>query len=138
MIAKGRYRAVQQVRLAWREAMTDDVSEIQRRIAAANERRGRTLHGYAQGSLDDTSGGRYGVLPKPSVIGATATIGYPQQPAGSPWKNDPVGQEPTIDRSEDGLALGYAIDGPGDAANTDLGRVATDARATGIKLRRRI
>jgi|SRR5262245_31450277 len=116
--------------------MTDDVTEIQRRIAAANERRGRTQHGYAQGSLDDTSGGRFAELPKPSVIGATATIGYPQQPAGSPWKDDPVGQEPPIDRSEDGSVLGYRIDGGPEEPSSveDVGAT----RPSGIRLRRRI
>src|SRR5262249_48027949 len=55
--------------------------------------------------------GRYGVLPKATVIGSTATISYPQQPSGSPWRKDECGQEALVDRSEDGLRLGYRIDG---------------------------
>ena len=87
----------------------NDETEMLRPIRAAQERRGATYHGYASGDLDDMSGGRYGVLPKPSVTGVDPVVRVPQQPAGSPWAQDECPPEPLIDRSEDGS--GYVIDG---------------------------
>ena len=79
--------------------------------ARAQERRAKTYHGHAQGDLGDMSGGRYGALPKPIVVGVDPVVRVPQQPAGSPWAQDECPPEPLIDRSEDGSQLGYAIDG---------------------------
>src|SRR5262245_1734580 len=122
----------------------DDEPEIFRKIREARQRRSATYHGYASGDLDDLAGGRYGVLPKPTVIGATAVSSYPSQPAGSPWAKDECPPEPLIDGTSEGLRLGYRIDGgDGDATEADLGRVASDApdaagAGSGIRLRRRI
>jgi hypothetical protein len=70
------------------------------------------------------------VLPKATVIGATATISYPQQTAGSPWKEEPIGQEPP---------LGYSVEdqepvGELHERNARPGDVAAER----IRLRRRI
>jgi hypothetical protein len=67
---------------------------------------------------------------------------YPRQPVGSPWRDEPIGREPLIDRSEDGLVLGYRIDdmGSGDAPATkgDLPRATANDAGSGIRLKRRI
>jgi hypothetical protein len=117
----------------------DDIPQSERRRIMGEERRGRTYQGHAIASADEDRGGRFAFSGNStSVTGANPGSVYPKMPAGNPWANNPYPPEPLIDGTGEGSQLGYAIDGPGDAANTDLGRVATDARATGIKLRRRI
>ena len=123
--------------------MTEDYIDQLR--ARAQEKRSRTYHSVAQGDLDDIAEGRYGVLPKPTVIGATASVGYPQQPPGSPWSADPVGQEPFIDGSGDGVRLGYPIDAADrdgtpapSEAEPPFEAVTDDVRRPAIRLRRRI
>jgi hypothetical protein len=107
--------------------MTDDVTEIQRRIAAARERRGQTYMGQV---TDLEMGGRFAELPKATVTGTEPVPMVPQQPAGSPWKADPVGPEPPLgynvdDQEPVGEVHERKVDDPGDAA-------------AGIRLRRRI
>jgi len=66
----------------------DNETEIQRRIADARERRGKTYMGHSQIDLGDMVGGRYGILPKPSVTGTEPVPKMPEQPEGSPWAKD--------------------------------------------------
>ena len=112
----------------------------------AQQRRAATYHGWASGDLDDLAGGRYGVLRKPTVIGATASASYPQQPSGSPWARDECPPEPFIDGTGDGLRLGYAIDAldgtpPSSKvveAEPPFEAATGDVRRPAIRLRRRI
>src|SRR5262245_23369408 len=102
-----------------------------------------TYHSVAQGDLDDLAGGRYGVLRKPTVTGASPSVSYPQQPPGSYWSSDPVGPEPFIDGTGDGLRLGYRIDAldgtpPSSEAEPPFEAVTDDVRRPAIRLRRRI
>jgi hypothetical protein len=59
-----------------------------------------TYHARAQVEADD-AGGRYAKLQPTTVIGSTGAPAYPQQPEGSPWRGDLIGQEPP---------LGYSVD----------------------------
>ena len=101
----------------------------------AQQRRAATYHGWASGDLDDMSGGRYGVLPKPTVIGASASVSYPQMPENSPWAKDDCPPEPFVDGTGEGVRLGYAIDGDAAAEPRPSDAVA---RVERIRLRRRI
>jgi len=106
------------------------VTEIERRIAAAKERRGQTYLGQSEG-IDSDFGGRFAKVRTTVITGTDPIPRYPQMPAGSPWARDLVGQEPPIDRSEDGLRLGYRIDG-------DEPEPTPDDVGSGIRLRRRL
>lgn len=111
-------------------------TEIERRIAEARERRGKTYLGQASGDLDDLGGGRFGVLRKATIIGGDRVAKYPQQPSRSPWANEPSGTEPS---------LGYSVEQMepvGEAherrhAASDVSAHVVDA-GSGIRLRRRI
>src|SRR5262245_30858249 len=94
----------------------DDEPEIVRRIEKARQRRGQTYHGYASGDLDDLAGGRFRILKKPSITGSAPVAEYPRLPEGSPWAKDEFAPEPPIDRSEDGVRVGYRIDAREDVA----------------------
>jgi hypothetical protein len=110
---------------------TDDVPEIERRIALARKRRGQTYLGQTQ-DIDDM-GGRFARVVKTTVTGTDPIVRYPSHPPNSPWHDDPVGTEPFIDGTGDGSRLGYRIDGgaePSSAPSDDVG--------SGIRLRRRL
>jgi hypothetical protein len=55
-----------------------------------------TLHQHAQSQASDISGGRFGALGVPLVIGSTAIPKYPELPANSPSHSDPVPDEPPL------------------------------------------
>jgi len=125
--------------------LTDDVPEIERLVALARERRGQTYLGQTHDI--DGMGGRFAKVVKTTVTGTDPIAHYPSQPPNSPWHADPVGQEPFIDGTGDGLRLGYAID----AADRDgtspssevveakpLAPATDDVRRPTIRLRRRI
>jgi hypothetical protein len=77
----------------------DEISQAERRLIMADERRGRTYNGHA---LDDELdlGGRFAKVNTTTVVGA-GPVSYPQQPQGSPWHSDACPPEP---------ALGFSVD----------------------------
>jgi len=67
-----------------RPVMTaDETSQSEKRRMLAEDRRMRTYHAVAQGSIDDDRGGRFSVMERPSVTGSSP-VGYPKLPSG-PW-----------------------------------------------------
>jgi hypothetical protein len=52
-----------------------------------------TLHGLAMADALDVVGGRCTKLTRPSVVGSEPIVRYPDQPASSPWRCDPVPNE---------------------------------------------
>jgi hypothetical protein len=57
-----------------------------------------TFHQHAQSAANDISGGRFGALGAPHVVGSAPIPKYPQ--AGTPFQIDPVGDEPPLSAYE--------------------------------------
>jgi hypothetical protein len=117
----------------------DDEPEIARRIREARERRSQTYMGQKQ-DLDDM-GGRFAKVTRSTVTGSGPIAEYPRMPEGSPWAKDECPPEPPIDRSDDGVRLGYRVDGQEDVAAATGDPTADSPPARGgvarSKLRRR-
>jgi len=81
-----------------REAVQRQDADWQRQLKEAAEAPApATMHEFAvsEASLDT---GRYSAaMGKPTVVGSTSGVQYPQLPSSSPWSgSDPVGQEPPL------------------------------------------
>jgi hypothetical protein len=68
----------------------------------------------AQANLDDLSGGRYGKITRPTVVGSSPIPIYPSQPGSSPANQSLlVPPELPIDGTSEGnVGLGYALGEP--------------------------
>src|SRR5262245_23373298 len=112
-----------------------DVPEIVRRIAAAQERRGRTYLGQTQ-DLDDM-GGRFARVVRTTVTGTEPITRYPNQPVDSPWHADPIGTEPPLGVSVDAIEpVGELHERFQDVSSSGPVEPATPSQR--IRLRRRI
>jgi hypothetical protein len=75
----------------------DEISQREKRRILAEDRQVRSTYmSHAESSIDDDRGGRFAAIEKSATIVGAARISYPQQPAGSPWANDPIGLEPLL------------------------------------------
>ena len=82
-----------------------------------DNRRLNTYLAHSEASALDEAGGRFSSPDRrPTVVGASPTIEYPQMERG-PWKDNPYPDEPLIEGDSD--RLGYRVDGgPDPDANT--------------------
>jgi hypothetical protein len=97
-----------------------DISQAERRRVLANdrkvaeERRHSTFLDHARASADDDRGGRFALSGSSvTVIGASPSHEYPQQPSTAPSNQMAMmPDEPLIDGRGEGNVLGYEIDRP--------------------------
>jgi hypothetical protein len=112
----------------------DLISQAERRRIIANDRRVRaaaTFHSMAQSSLDDERGGRYATEGSKATVVGASPVGYPAQPANSPWASNPYPDEPLIDGRGEGTTLGYEIDRPDVVSNASPAS-STSLRDAGV------
>jgi hypothetical protein len=62
------------------------------------QQQGTTFHQFAAAAANDTGGGRFAAIGKPTITGTTPIPQYPQ--AGPPFQVDPVGDEPPLSAHE--------------------------------------
>lgn len=131
----------------------DEISQSEKRRILAEDRQVRSTYmSHAESSIDDDRGGRFAAIEKSATIVGASQISYPQQPEGSPWARDVIGDEPPLGYSvEDHDAVGERhergasaapveptnrMDTAGTAAAPALSHVVTGAVA--VKSRRRM
>jgi hypothetical protein len=77
----------------------DQIDQAERRATLENDlrvleqRRGSTMHQFAQSAANDTGGGRFASLGAPHVTGSAPV---PKYPAAGAHQADPVGTEPPL------------------------------------------
>jgi hypothetical protein len=79
----------------------DLISQKEKRRILAEDRLARSTYFGHANDVELEMGGRFAKLTPTSVIGASARSVYPQQPEGSPWRDDPVPNE---------MPLGYSVE----------------------------
>jgi hypothetical protein len=79
----------------------DERLEVMRQDADLR-RQGTTMHQHAQAQADELSGGRFGAMGRPNVIGSTA---LPKYPAASAAHQTALPPEPPLGYSVDAMPL---------------------------------
>jgi hypothetical protein len=90
-----------------------------------------TYFGAAQANLDDMTGGRYGKITRPMVVGSTPIPIYPRQPGDSPSNQFTLmPPEPLIDGTGEGNVLGYALGEPHEQVASPVRTATGDVKPT--------
>jgi len=119
--------------------LADEIAQSEKRRILAEDRRARTYHAVAQGSIDDERGGRYGAVGRQPTVTGRSAISYPQQPPTSPWFSNPMPSEPPLGYSVDAMEPVGEPHERGNAADEPSNEPSNgDVPVARIRLRRRI